>query len=89
MASARLALGPFLFSTKPTPQSCSGEQPGSGVDLLNVDAALNRLDRIGYLEDDPSRGFFRVGERAIGGVLHAASSLRPASVAATKRAGSP
>jgi hypothetical protein len=30
MASARLALGPFLFSTKPTPQSCSGEQPGSG-----------------------------------------------------------
>jgi hypothetical protein len=35
------------------------------VDLLDVDAALNRLDRIGDLED-PVRGFFWVGIRAGG-----------------------
>jgi hypothetical protein len=30
------------------------------VDYLDVDASLNRLDRIGDFED-PARGFFRVG----------------------------
>jgi hypothetical protein len=30
------------------------------VDLLDVDAALHWLDRVGDLEDPP-RGFFRVG----------------------------
>ena len=31
------------------------------VDFLDVDAPLNRLDRIGDLED-PARGFFGVGK---------------------------
>jgi hypothetical protein len=42
------------------------------VDCLDVDAPLNRLDRICDLED-PARGFFRVGKKSVGGVLHAAA----------------
>src|SRR3954469_19301626 len=42
------------------------------VDLLDVDAALNRLDPVGDFEDSAS-GFFRVGIGACGGVLHAAA----------------
>jgi hypothetical protein len=37
-----------------------------------VDAPLNRLDRICDLEV-PARGFFRVGKKSVGGVLHAAA----------------
>jgi hypothetical protein len=39
------------------------------VDFFDVDAPLNRLDRIGDFEDPP-RGFFRVGVGAGGRVFH-------------------
>ena len=39
------------------------------VDLLDVDAPLYWLDRIGDFED-PARGFFRVGIGAGGGLSH-------------------
>src|SRR3981189_2280618 len=41
-------------------------------DFLDVDAALNRLDRVGDFEDSAS-GFFRVGIGAGGGEFHAAA----------------
>ena len=42
------------------------------VDLLDMDASLNRTDRVGDFEDS-ARGFFRVGIGAGGGVFHAAA----------------
>src|ERR1700681_4324440 len=44
------------------------------VDLLNVDpAVLDRLDRVGDLKQ-LARGFFRVGERSLGGIFHRLAS---------------
>ena len=42
------------------------------VDLLNVDAALNRLDQVSDFEDSP-RGFLRVGVGAGGGGISCSS----------------
>ena len=46
------------------------------VDFLDVDAALNWLDRIGDLED-PARVFFWIGIGAVGGVLGGANEPQP------------
>ena len=52
------------------------------VDLLNVDAALNRLDQVSDFDDSP-RGFLRVGVGAGGGGISCSSLVSLSAPRAT------